>query len=1815
MMASNHPENEAPEKRVKDDAMQVDTVKDDKGDAMQEEKVEPDIDAGDENGDAARVRGFPNARAPFGIWTQRTGRLVQDPDPAPTEPVEQQPRYQPRDEERLGTSGSYMGQSWSAWFPGRTLYYVVGKDSCKIKIHYTGYPKKCDELIDLWAHPSASSSAVDPDAVQAARLRLPTDCAEVRELCGTIPEPEEMWDLGPESKPYALTATMQQVAMAGVPNLDGAIGEGGPFPNGSAETSAPAPQDGSSRPSDAEAATASVQDSMQAEDSESIIIVDDGPSGHASLDVPKVDIIITSPSSPVAAAQIINPATDARDAPISADHTSPMPNGNSVQAPAAPVNVTAGQTVEPTASTSTASSKETKETKAGTTAPSHDTPSTSTVKDESAAPRLLNLGWAAVDGHKALQARKKRKLRESGVSIADETPPQLEIPSVLPAVPGTPMALELFRDDAMDIPQSPAEKKKKKKRDREREHEADDSPRPKAKYIDPQPPPPPPVPRPKALTAEEEKIEAKKKEEAIVNHMERKRQERLQLRGGYHRWLHDATSGKDGHGNAPMQKGLTISVGTSESSLSVAKLVLRTSQGSIVEAPGGLTPAEALESFDHLSAETEPQFVDSPFFCGMISIAIGPEHSADDVIIGTEFEKPLRFVTNSFLTSLSEKLRRSGLLTSSMHQLAKLILPQDVHKLIRQFLKQKEPSLVADLTALRPYMWTYVVTAASTMHVRPAPEAEKEEDEQPDDAPEQQTEEKAKGDEGVDSKGGEENGNADEADQPATYAVTPQKPKRKGRRPSRVVFADEAEDKEEVVPLTENSNVLNTADGLDSVEPFNETPTLASMNHPSSPSIRSAKNSAVKDLIEPSFEDVSASSILEEALAETSKPSLRGRFEAAEKEEDGDIDTPLNKGEADEFDAAQYDAENPFVTSNGTVPDSAHQQSDALEEPHQDGQNGTHTYAETPEMPQTEDVLPPAHKFRMLKSSVSFLTDIASTQEIEIDQLSSQMPDDPEPASNGKPEAASDSIMLDSPAPKPRHSVDFLKGESFYTEATEATNDEVDEIGLSQYDMSQISSILPPDLTDIAPAPVPPVLNSETTGQMPAESDATLGESPAVKLHHGIDLTHGTSFYTEATNDEVDEIGLSQYDMSQITGDRILPTELTDGVAAVEKSVSELGDGANEVDVDAMAVDPAEEGATESGNVLSSGNGRVEATGADEGVIVVDSQEERSAEAQGEDEEVIVVDSQEGVVDVSKVNPDAVAVDLTTDGQDVTGTNDASAGDPEAAVIDLTTSQEKTAADTTPPNEASDGNLQAEEATTAPDPTQDEQPAKEKKQRRRRRGAEDLIMEGQEDASEPRRRSRRGMKEDPEVVPGASKVGEGIDGKQKKRKGKKGGPKEDATDGAAGSDEEKNDEGALLEEFGFDEPASPVLPFYKKKRRKKKKGEAFRMKSGMPNTGDLEGFLPYDPPHISCGGKEISMALEVVREKLKPALTTEGLGVPDVVMAGGDPSAEANWTLEVVTVDGTAGSNNRGSGEQASKPAEEMIPFNPIDVLGEWYWSDAAPHDATTTPHEPTTHAPAPLVESTVELFRRTLRLYRQHGTIQYLGTVTEAVDPMESPKKTKRSQKPEGGFAVLAQIAVPPELGWLRELPLRMVDGPVMDVLGVPVCPPQSAFALKARWRLRRRQAVLGGVAAAEADVGVGVEDQEEFVAPTRGKKRVGRAVVDENEADLMEGVEREGDGVVAENGGDRTTEAMEVDGAPVVMGDGDRRETIPAEVASRDAGTSTSGTGIPKFAMPFGDHENPASRQEYMRQKVHREELVLSPDCVYTFEPWTPL
>ncbi|KAJ3116879.1 hypothetical protein HDU96_008542 [Phlyctochytrium bullatum] len=188
-MASNHPEHEAPEKRV--DAVQVVTVKDDKGDAMQVERVEPDFDAGDKNRDAA---------------------------------LEYQPRYQPGDEEapwyfRLlyKTKLEIFSKKDAAWFPVRALHYAVGKDSCKIKIHYTGYPKKFDEMIELWAHPSASSSAVDPDAVQATRLRLPTDCAEVRELSGNITEPEGVWDLGPKSKPYALTAAMKEVAMTGVP--------------------------------------------------------------------------------------------------------------------------------------------------------------------------------------------------------------------------------------------------------------------------------------------------------------------------------------------------------------------------------------------------------------------------------------------------------------------------------------------------------------------------------------------------------------------------------------------------------------------------------------------------------------------------------------------------------------------------------------------------------------------------------------------------------------------------------------------------------------------------------------------------------------------------------------------------------------------------------------------------------------------------------------------------------------------------------------------------------------------------------------------------------------------------------------------------------------------------------------------------------------------------------------------------------------------------------------------------------------------------------------------------------------------------------------------------------------------------------------------------------------------------------------------------------------------------------------------------------------------------------------------------------------
>ncbi|KAJ3087537.1 hypothetical protein HDU96_004478, partial [Phlyctochytrium bullatum] len=79
--------------------MQVDTVKDDKGDAMQVEKVEPDFDAGDLNRVAARIRGIVNARRPFGVRTRMTGRLVQDPHPAPTDLVEQQPGYQSGDEE------------------------------------------------------------------------------------------------------------------------------------------------------------------------------------------------------------------------------------------------------------------------------------------------------------------------------------------------------------------------------------------------------------------------------------------------------------------------------------------------------------------------------------------------------------------------------------------------------------------------------------------------------------------------------------------------------------------------------------------------------------------------------------------------------------------------------------------------------------------------------------------------------------------------------------------------------------------------------------------------------------------------------------------------------------------------------------------------------------------------------------------------------------------------------------------------------------------------------------------------------------------------------------------------------------------------------------------------------------------------------------------------------------------------------------------------------------------------------------------------------------------------------------------------------------------------------------------------------------------------------------------------------------------------------------------------------------------------------------------------------------------------------------
>ncbi|KAJ3219982.1 hypothetical protein HDU67_007715 [Dinochytrium kinnereticum] len=106
--------------------------------------------------------------------------------------------------------------SWTddKWYPGRSLYYLTTTEpqkTCKLKVHYIGYPKRFDETIDLYPSPDDDPSA---DGRPLVRIRPPTGGKDVMNP-GDVVETDEMWDVKGNLKPHGLTSGMREVGVGG----------------------------------------------------------------------------------------------------------------------------------------------------------------------------------------------------------------------------------------------------------------------------------------------------------------------------------------------------------------------------------------------------------------------------------------------------------------------------------------------------------------------------------------------------------------------------------------------------------------------------------------------------------------------------------------------------------------------------------------------------------------------------------------------------------------------------------------------------------------------------------------------------------------------------------------------------------------------------------------------------------------------------------------------------------------------------------------------------------------------------------------------------------------------------------------------------------------------------------------------------------------------------------------------------------------------------------------------------------------------------------------------------------------------------------------------------------------------------------------------------------------------------------------------------------------------------------------------------------------------------------------------------------------
>ncbi|KAJ3099535.1 hypothetical protein HDU97_002978 [Phlyctochytrium planicorne] len=418
---------------------------------------------------------------------------------------------------------------------------------------------------------------------------------------------------------------------------------------------------------------------------------------------------------------------------------------------------------------------------------------------------------------------------------------------------------------------------------------------------------------------EEEFLAAKRKEEALEALLKKKREMMIQKRRGHRRRSAvgvgttqlETLSGERIPKNPSPLPNVSVSIGASLASLEECRWLpwKGCNPEEEAEKPKGTRdlfsmwqkPSYSWYEDDQETVETEPQFVDSPFFCGLISVLVGPcvyeeahlgkmivnlgneslktpptqyaknetdsksmlldfqlestpnpfpynrsnnppknvrtrkrkltlriqgrfkhEHSVDDVVFGTEFEKQLVFSTSAKppLDVIKPAVQRPSYLHPTIDVFDPTPFPPpnpsfrmepwDVEIMLIDWLQQLHPAMVFDVTAQRPYMWNPLLCSMTLVDISQAPEVElKDKDNEGDDGGDDLEANLPSTPQPIE---------VDDDFQPPSNTATPTPRKRPRGRPKKIrnVVAEE----EEALPAGENRVAEEGENGLEQTEPI-----------------------------------------------------------------------------------------------------------------------------------------------------------------------------------------------------------------------------------------------------------------------------------------------------------------------------------------------------------------------------------------------------------------------------------------------------------------------------------------------------------------------------------------------------------------------------------------------------------------------------------------------------------------------------------------------------------------------------------------------------------------------------------------------------------------------------------------------------------------------------------------------------------------------------------------------------------------------------------------------------------------------------------